>query len=172
MYTPMLELDTFLITLYVLVDDLIRHLPENASNPGPKPSLCRSEIVTLALISQWKQFPRETGFVIYAKRHLCGAFPGLPSRTQRNRAIRNHHDAIVAVGQALVRQLGSQEQVYELLDGMGVSVRNNRRRGRGWLAGIAQVGFSNRPSGLMAFTCSLQLTRMVSWLALPLGRRL
>jgi len=140
----MLDLDTFLTTLYVMVDDLLKHLPENASKPGPKPSLCRSEIVTLALFSQWKQFSRETGFVSYAKRHLRGAFPGLPSRTQFNRAVRSHHDAIVAVGQALVRQLGSQNQLYEVLDGMGVKVRNHRRRGRGWLAGIAQIGFSNR----------------------------
>jgi Transposase DDE domain len=140
----MLDLDTFLTTLYVLVDDLIKTLPEPPAQPGPKPTLSRSEVITLALISQWKQFGREVGFVRYAHTHLKAAFPGLPSRTQLNRAIRAHHDDLVAVGQALVRQLGSAKQAYELLDGMGVAVRNNRRKGRGWLSGIAAIGFSNR----------------------------
>jgi hypothetical protein len=63
-------------------------------------------------------YHRETGSFSDAKRHLRGAFPGLPSRTQTNRAIRSHHDAIVAVGQALVRQRGSQYQLDEVLDGM------------------------------------------------------
>lgn len=50
---------------------------------------------------------------------------------------RGAHDALVAFGQELVVLLGSAKQAYELLDGMGVAVRNNRRKGRGWLDGIA-----------------------------------
>jgi hypothetical protein len=39
--------------------------------------------------------------------------------------------------------LGSARQAYELLDGMGVAVRNNKSICSGWLDGIAATGFSN-----------------------------
>jgi DDE family transposase len=140
----MLDLDTFLTTLYVLVDDTIKSERQDDGVPGPAPSLSRSEVVTLALLAQWKQFPSEHAFVRYAKRHLRSAFPALPHRTQLNRLIRHAHDHLVAFGQGLVERLGSAQQPYELLDGMGVAVRNNRRKGRGWLDGIAATGWSNR----------------------------
>lgn len=140
----MLDLDTFLTTLYVLVDDSIKVLPPTPPRPGQQAHLTESEVVTLALLAQWKQFSSERAFVRYALRHLRAAFPTLPHRTQLNRLIRDAHDRIVGVGQAFVTLLGSAEQPYEVLDGMGVAVRNNRRIGPGWLDGIANTGWSNR----------------------------
>lgn len=140
----MVDLDTFLTTLYVFVDDTVKALPPRRRQPGPQAKLSTSEVVTLAMLAQWKQFTSERGFTRYAKRHLRAAFPQLPHRTQLNRAIRAAHDSIVAVGQALVQALGSATQPYELLDGRGVAVRNNKRIGRGWLDGLAATGRSNR----------------------------
>jgi len=140
----MLDLDTFLTTLYVFVDDTVKHLPPRRRHPGPQGKLSESEVVTLAMLSQWKRFTSERLFARYAKRNLRSAFPKLPNRSQLNRAIRAAHDTIVAVGQALVQALDSVRQAYELLDGMGVAVRNNKRIGSGWLDGIAATGFSNR----------------------------
>ncbi len=34
--------------------------------------------------------------------------------------------------------------MYEALDGTGVVIRNAKRRGEGWLAGQADIGYSNR----------------------------
>src|SRR5262245_25543143 len=140
----MLDLDTFLTRLYVLVDDSIKSQSPRPLRPGPKPSLTDSEVVTLALMAQWKQFVSERAFVRYALKHLRQAFPSLPNRSQLNRLIRDAHDRIVVVGQGLVTLLGSAEQPYEVLDGMGVAVRNNKRPGPGWLDGIANTGWSNR----------------------------
>lgn len=140
----MVDLDTFLTTLYVLVDDSIKSQPPTTLHPGPLASLSESEVVTLAMLSQWKQFPSERVFVRYARTHLRSAFPTMPHRSQLNRLIRAAHDRIVAVGQTVVTLLGSTNQPYEVLDGMGVAVRNNRRIGRGWLDGIANTGWSNR----------------------------
>jgi hypothetical protein len=140
----MLDLDTFLTTLYVLVDDSIKSLPPTASHPGPVASLSESEVVTLAMLSQWKQFPSQRSFVRYALKHLRPAFPSMPHRSQINRLIAAAHDRIVAVGQIVVTLLGSANQPYEVLDGMGVAVRNNRRIAPGWLDGIATTGWSNR----------------------------
>jgi hypothetical protein len=140
----MLDLDTFLTTVYVVVDDVIKTLPPPPTPPGPTPGLYVSEVVTLALLAPWKRFPSEREFARFARRSLRPAFPGLPHRAQLNRAIRAAHDAIVAVGQALATTLGSAQQPYEVLDGMGVAVRNNHRRGPGWLDGIVDTGWSNR----------------------------
>lgn len=140
----MLDLDTFLTTLYVFVDDTVKQLPPRRCHPGPQGKLSESEVVTLAMLSQWKLFKSERLFARYAKRNLRSAFPKLPNRSQLNRAIRAAHDTIVAVGQALSQALGSVGQAYELLDGMGVAVRNNKRIGSGWLDGIATTGWSNR----------------------------
>lgn len=139
----MLDLDTFVTPLYVLVDDTVKLAPP-PPKPGPLANLSQSEVLTLALLAQWKRFPSERSFARFAEQHLRAAFPLLPDRTQLNRLIRGAHDALVAFGQALVVLLGSAKQAYELLDGMGVAVRNNRRKGRGWLDGIAATGWSNR----------------------------
>lgn len=139
----MLDLDTFLTTLYVLVDDTVK-LRRPSSTPGPGPDLSTSEVITLALVAQWKRFASERAFARFADKQLRPAFPGLPDRSQLNRLIRSAHDALVAFCQDLVVRLGRAHHAYELLDGMGVAVRNNRRTGRGWLDGIAATGWSNR----------------------------
>jgi hypothetical protein len=86
----------------------------------------------------------ERAFVRYAHCHLRAAFSRLPERSQLNRLIRSAHDLLVAVVQGLVLLLGSQQAAYEMLDGMGVALRNNRRPGRSWLDGVATIGWSPR----------------------------
>jgi hypothetical protein len=46
----MVDVDTFLSTLYVMVDDLCHPHPPNAK-PGPEASLSASEVITLAISS-------------------------------------------------------------------------------------------------------------------------
>jgi hypothetical protein len=135
--------DTFLTTLYVLVDECCEALPADRRR-GPAPALARSEAVTLALFSQWGRFASERDFYRYAERRLRGAFPRLPHRTQLNRQLRREHDAIVAVGQAVAERLGVADSEYEVLDGTAAPVRNIKRSGSGWLAGQAAIGKSSR----------------------------
>jgi len=44
----------------------------------------------------------------------------------------------------LVRLLAAQRCPYEALDSSGVPTRDARRRGAGWLPGLADIGWSNR----------------------------
>jgi len=104
--TPMLDLDTFLTTWYVQVDDAINAAPPRPLRPGPRPSLSESEVATLAMAAQWKQFPSERAFVRSALRHLRLAFPGLPDRSQFNRLIRKAHDSLVTVMLRWAQQVG------------------------------------------------------------------
>lgn len=140
----MLDSDTFLTTLYVMTDTFCTiNLPPEP-HPGPNPSLTRSEVMTLALFGQWAHFQSERDFYRYAERHLRPAFPSLPNRAQFNRLLRTHRDAISAFAVYLAQRLAARDAAYEALDCSGVPTRNAKRRGSGWLAGIADIGWSNR----------------------------
>ena len=91
----MVDVDTFLTTLYVLVDDFCMFSLPPAPHPGPQAALSRSEVVTLALFGQWQGFGSERGFYHYAPRHLRAAFPALPAREQCNRQVRQR-DRVVS----------------------------------------------------------------------------
>lgn len=139
----MLDEDTFLTTLYVLVDDFFKTQPAPEQSGRP-PSLTRSEVVTLGVFGQWARFESERGFYRYAQRHLRAAFPTLPSRPQLNRLWREQREAFVAFFRGLATRLHDSAAAYQILDGSGAATRNLKRRGRGWLPGLANVGWSNR----------------------------
>jgi hypothetical protein len=141
-----LDADTFLTTLYVMVDDFCKaNLPAEV-RPGPGASLSRSEVVTLAIFGQWGRFSSERDFFRYAQQRLRAAFPTLPNRTQFNRLLRRHHDAIVAFDLSL-----REETDLELLDLSAAPVRDRRRRGRSWVAGKADYGYSSREGTFFGF---------------------
>ena len=139
----MVDPDTFLTALYVTVDEYMTYVPV-AVQPGPAARLTPSEVVTLALFAQWRQFATERAFYRSAVAHLCGACPTLPARSQYNRLLRRCHDALVAVGPHLAALLDGRASPYEARAGMGVATRNLKRRGTGWLAGQADIGRCNR----------------------------
>jgi hypothetical protein len=147
----MLDLDTFLTTLYVMADDYCKHELLVPPRPGRKASLEPGEVVTLALFAQFWWFRSERDFYRYAQRHLRPYFPHLPDRPQFNRLARQHWRKIVAFWQALVVELHAQQVLYEVLDSVPVPVRNLKRRGRGWLAGQARIGWSTRLGWYIGF---------------------
>jgi hypothetical protein len=140
----MIDTDTFLTTLYVMVDDFCKSQLPDENQPGRKASLSRSEVITLAVFSQWERFRSERDFYRYAQRHLREVFPTLPHHGQFNRLVRRHRDAISAFFLHLVDCLQGRKCAYEALDTSGVATRDCKRRGRGWLPGLANIGWSNR----------------------------
>jgi hypothetical protein len=140
----MVDVDTFLTTLYVMADDFCKTSLPPEPHPGPQAALSRSEVVTLALFGQWQSFGSERGFYRYAQRHLRAAFPSLPTREQFNRQVRQQYAALVAFFLHLARLLAAQHCAYEALDSSGVPTRDAKRRGAGWLPGLADIGWSNR----------------------------
>ena len=140
-----MDQDTFLTTLYVMIDDFCQSAGyAEKHRRGPVASLSCSEVVTLAVFGQWVRFPSERAFYDYAQRHLHAAFPTLPAREQFNRLQRSYRDAIVAFALFLVEQMQAQQCLYEALDSSGIPTRDAKRRGTGWLAGQADIGWSNR----------------------------
>jgi hypothetical protein len=141
----MIDVDTGVSILYVMVDDFCQsHQFGEACHPGPAAALSCSEVVTLALFGQWAQFASERAFYRYAEHHLRAAFPTLPDRSQFNRLHRQYAAAVVTFGLHLVRLQHAQSCLYECLDSSGIPTRDAKRRGTGWLAGQADIGWSNR----------------------------
>ena len=140
----MIDTDTFLTTLYVIVDDLTTTLGPEPSRPGPARSLSQSELITLAIFSQWRQFPTQRAFYRWAQRHLRQAFPHLPDRSCFNRWMRLEHEAVARIAIALADALSAHTSAFEAVDLTGAPVRDLKRRGAGWLWGQAAVGFSRK----------------------------
>ena len=166
----MVDVATFLTELYVMVDDFCQSQWPPEPAPGPEGALARSEVVTLALFAQWGWFTSERDFYRYAGRHLRPAFPSLPARTQFNRACRRQQAAIVAFALSLAGQLVGREDLYEALDSTAVPTRNVRRRGRGWLPGQADIGWSNRLGWFEGLRLLLSVTAVgviTGWGAAP-----
>ena len=98
----MLDVDTFITTLYVMVDDFCQSQAWKATNrPGPQASLTRSEVVTLSLFGQWVNFPSERAFYPYAQEHLRAAFPSLPARSQFNRRMQRPSPPLACIWSSL-----------------------------------------------------------------------
>jgi hypothetical protein len=151
----LIDMDTFLTTLYVTVDNFCQsHLLPEKARPGPRASLSPSEVVTLALLAQWARFASERDFYRFARSRLGDAFPTLPHRAQFNRLVRLHLDLTKSLALHLPTLLDTREEeeeeeeeyshCFEALDCSAMPVRDIKRRGAGWLAGYADIGWSNR----------------------------
>ena len=140
----MVDTDTFLTVLYVMADDFCKRQAQQRRAPGPKASLTESEVITLVIFSQWARFRSERDFYRYAVSRLRPAFPTLPRRSQFNRLTRRYYGTLAAFFRCLAGLLQGRHCLYEALDSSGVPTRDAKRRGRGWLAGQADIGWSNR----------------------------
>jgi hypothetical protein len=72
-----MDLDSFLVSLYVLVDDWWqeRHPSTTRKKPGRPALLSDPEVITLALLAQWPRFRSERDFWRFASAHLRAYFP-------------------------------------------------------------------------------------------------
>jgi hypothetical protein len=140
----MLDVDTFLTALYVIVDDFCQSHHPQQRRPGPEASLSEGEVIALSIFARWSRFASERDFYRYAESHLRGAFPTLPDRSQFNRLVRLHADAIEEIALHLGRIVEGDQFPYQALDASAMMpVRDAKRRGNGWLAGRADIGWSN-----------------------------
>jgi hypothetical protein len=138
-----IDVDTFLTALYVMVDNFCQSLTQKERHPGPDASLSPSEVVTLAIFARWGRFASERDFYRYANAYLRTAFPTLPDRSQFNRLVRLRLELIEDTALHLATLLGARRCPYEALDSSPMPVRDAKRRGEGWLAGYADIGWSN-----------------------------
>ena len=91
----MLDVDTFLTTLYVIVDDFCQSHPPK-KKPGPQPPSPRARSSPSPSSPAGRRFSSERDFYRYAQTNLHDAFPSLPDRSQFNRLVRSHGSLIEA----------------------------------------------------------------------------
>jgi hypothetical protein len=140
----MYEIEEYLTYLFVMADDFCIENGITKNTHGNPMSLYPSEIITLALFSQWNHFTSERDFHRYARRHLRDLFPTIPTQGQFNRLIRSQREVITLFFQHLVTVLKARNCLYESLDTTAVPTRDSKRRGEGWLWLLTDIGWSNR----------------------------
>ena len=114
-----MDLDAFLISLYVLVDDWWRqrHPPSSLPNkPGRPALLCESEVRTLAIVSQLPRFRSERDFWRFAFSHLRPCFPMLSTQGQLNRRIRALHSELRPLQRDFAENLAQPSALYRVMD--------------------------------------------------------
>jgi hypothetical protein len=114
------DLDSFLLSLYVLVDDWWqeRHpCSARKRKPGRPALLTDPEVITLAILAQWPRFRSERDFWRFASAHLKRAyFPKLCTQSQFNRRVRALEPELRALQQAFAGEIAEPSAVYRVLD--------------------------------------------------------
>ncbi len=139
-----MNLDSFLVSLYVLVDDWWQANHSSATpRPGRPAPLSGSEILTLAILAQWPRWRSERDFWRFAQAHLRGYFPTLCSQSQLNRRIRALEPELRALQRAFAEELAEPSAVYRVLDTTLIpAIVRVRASRKGLFAGQASFGRS------------------------------
>jgi hypothetical protein len=141
----MMDLDSFLVSLYVLVDDWWRehHPPSVRNKPGRPALLCESEVLTLAILCQWPRFRSERDFWRSASSHLRPYFPMLCTQGQLNRRIRALQPELGELQRDFAEDLAEPSAVYRVMDTTLVPAMVRVRASRkGLFCGQASFGRS------------------------------
>jgi hypothetical protein len=112
-----MDLDSFLVSLYVLTEDWWKAAHSSDTPAAGRPSLISDpEILTLAILAQWPRFRSERDFWRFARAHLREYFPTLPSQSQFNRRVRALELEMRSLQLHLVGALTEESGVYHVLD--------------------------------------------------------
>jgi hypothetical protein len=139
-----LDLETFLIALYVIVDDLYQSdiHPRMPACGGPAAQMSDSEVLCLGLAGQWRSgvpWKSERGLLRYVGKHLRHLFPTVLTQSACNRRLRRLWGAFILLQDAVAAQLAQGE--YDVMDGFPIPVAYGARSFTpGWLADIARIG--------------------------------
>jgi Transposase DDE domain len=139
-----MDLDSFLVSLYVLVDDWWK-LDRSSKPPkiGRPALLTDSEVLTLTILAQWPRFRSERDFWRFASSHLRSYFPTLCSQSQFNRRVRALEPELRALQLAFARELAEPSALYRVVDTTLVPAMARVRASRkGLFCGQASFGRS------------------------------
>jgi hypothetical protein len=141
-----MDLDSFLVSLYVLVDDWWQEhhpSPLRKKKPGRPALLSDPEVITLTILAQWPRFRSERDFWRFADAHLRPYFPHLCTQGQFNRRVRALEPELRALQRALAGQIAEPSAVYRVLDTTLVpAVVRVRASRKGLFCGQASFGRS------------------------------
>ncbi len=113
----LVDLDTFLVALYTLVDELYQAeiAPHKPVRRGHRPELSDSEVLTLLLCAQWLG-NSERAMGRYATTYWRSYFPRLLSQSDFNRRARDLGGVCAHLITVVARELGVEQTPYQVVD--------------------------------------------------------
>lgn len=122
-----MDLDTFMTTLYVIVDDWFKAkaMALQLKRSGPSPSMSDAEVLSVALAGEWRKgvpWDSERGVVRYMQKHGRKWFPKMLNRSSFNQRVRNLWAVLVQLQADLAQRLREEDSFYEIVDTVPVPV--------------------------------------------------
>ena len=123
------DLDTFLVALYTIVDELYQQhvAPHRPVRRGRRAVLSDGEVLTRLVCEQWHG-RSERGFLRYAHEHWRSSCPHLLDQSAFNRRARDLAGALTHLVPLVAAELGAALASDQVIDGVGVPLA---RRSRG-----------------------------------------
>jgi Transposase DDE domain len=72
-----MDLTTFLVSVFCLIDDWLASQPQRLRQRGPRPTLADSEVLTIECVGEFLGIDTDTGLYAYFRRHWVEWFPAL-----------------------------------------------------------------------------------------------
>jgi hypothetical protein len=108
-----MELTSFLVTVFCLIDDWLIARGQRLRQRGPDPILADSEVLTIECVGEFLGLDTDTGLYQYFRRHWGDWFPALRQvhRTTFTRQAANLWAVKQRLWQHLLTQIGFDPQV-------------------------------------------------------------
>lgn len=141
-----MDLDTFIVAVYCLIDDLMEESlgDQRLRERGPDPTLDDREILTMELVGEFLGLDTDTGIFGFFRRHYGEWFPNLPRahRTTFTRQAANLWSVKRRLWQALLTTRVEHDKKISLVDSFAVAVSGFAKAPRHKsFAGVASKGY-------------------------------
>jgi IS5 family transposase len=113
--------EDFVTWMYVLVDDLWPQIAPLMKRPGPAPACSDSELITMALVGECREWDKETNLIAEWQNYRA-LFPHLPERSRFNRRRRNLMQGINLLRRMVLEVLDLAQDRQWLIDSLPVPV--------------------------------------------------
>jgi hypothetical protein len=139
-----LDLETFLVAWYVIVDDVYQSAikPRMPACGGPPAQMSDAAVLCLGLAAQWRSggpWKSERGLRRYVRQHLRHFCPTVLTQRAFNRRLRRLWGAFILSQDAVANQLAPGAS--DVMDGFPMPVAHGARSfNPGWWADIARIG--------------------------------
>lgn len=120
----MIDLDTFIVMIYVFVSDWYQKQIEPVKTKRGHPChFSDSEALTIIIVSEWRagvSWQSERGCLRYLHRHYGSWFPYLPKRSAFNERKRRLLGMLNQLNQMLTEVLTTVDDLYECVDALPI----------------------------------------------------
>lgn len=115
------DFDDFCTWMFVLIDDIWHVLAPFYTRPGPHPECSDSELLTMAIVGECREWDKETNLLSewQGYRHL---FPVIPERSRFNRRRRNLMGALNHIRQMVLHVLDVAQDGQCVIDSLPIPV--------------------------------------------------